>query len=88
MYTYIKMVNKYYKKTKNRFEKKLVMKGTEIFLKTKKRWKKAWDKYKNLSEKEKEKKRHYHCDRDKYLSEEEKQEKVEYMRNYYLAHRK
>ena len=30
----------------------------------------------------------YHCDWNKNLSEEEKQKKVEYMRNYYLAHKK
>ena len=41
----------------------------KIFLKKKKRQKKAQDRYKNLSEEEKEK-------------------KVEFTRNYYLAHTK
>ena len=33
------------------------------------------------------KKHHYHHDQNKNLSEEEKQKKVEYMRNYNLAHK-
>ena len=37
---------------------------------------------------EKEKKHQYHCNRNKNLYEEEKQKKVEYMRNYYVAHKK
>ena len=53
-----------------------------------KRRKKAWDRYKNLSEEEAGKKRQYHRDWNKNLSEEEKQKKVEYMRNYHLAHKK
>ena len=36
LYTYIKMVNKYYQKTKKSFEKKRV-KGNKIFLKEKKK---------------------------------------------------
>ena len=48
------------------------MKGTKMFLKKKK----------------KKKKRQYHQDRNKNLSGEEKQTKAEYMRNYYLAHKK
>ena len=34
------------------------------------------------------KNRQYRCDWNNNLSEEEKQKKVEYMRNYYLAHKK
>ena len=56
--------------------------------KASKRRKKAQDRYKNLSEEEKEKKGQYHRDRNKNLSEEEKQEKAEYMRNYYVARKK
>ena len=48
----------------------------------------AWDRSKNLSEEEKEKKFQYHCEQNKNLFEEQKQKKVEYMRNYYLAHKK
>ena len=44
--------------------------------------KKAHDRYKNLSEEEKEKKPQYDLDRNKNLSEEEIQKKVEYIRNY------
>ena len=43
-------------------------------------------KYQNLSDEEKEKKRHQ--DWNKNLSEEEKQKKVEEMRNHFLAHKK
>ena len=46
------------------------------------------ERYQNLSEEEKERKRQYHRDQTKNLSEEEKQKKTEYMRNYYLAHKK
>ena len=38
--------------------------------------------------KKRKKKHQYHRDRTKNLSEEEKQKKVEYMRNFYLAHKK
>ena len=38
--------------------------------------------------KKKRKKFQHHRDRNKNLSGEEKQKKVEYMRNYYLAHKK
>ena len=48
--------------------------------------KKAWDRYKNFYEEKK--KRQYHWEQNKNLSEEEKQKKVEYMRSYYLAHKK
>ena len=37
--------------------------------------------------KKKKKKRQYHRERNKNLSEEKKQKQVEYMRNYYLAHK-
>ena len=49
--------------------------------------KEARERYQNLSEEEK-KKRQYHRERNKNLSEEENGKKVEYMRNYYLAHKK
>ena len=42
----------------------------------------------NLSEEQNEKKHQYHHEHNKNLSEEQKQEKIEYMRNYYLAHKK
>ena len=66
------------------------MKGTKIFMKKKmkKGNKKPKDRYKNLSEEEKEKKRQYHHDRNTNLSEEEKQNKVQYMRIHFLAHKK
>ena len=88
LYTYIKMVNKYYQKNKEKLKKKHA-KGTKISLrnKNKKDRKKMWDRYKNLSEEETEKKRQYNGDRNKSLSGEEKQKKVEYMRNSYLAHK-
>ena len=45
--------------------------------------KKACERCQNLSEEKKEKTRQYHRDRNKVGYE-----KVEYMRNYYLAHKK
>ena len=51
-------------------------------------WKEACERYQNLSEEEKEKKRQYHRESNKNPSEKEKEKKVEYMRNYYLAHEK
>ena len=65
------------------------MKNIKIFQKKKKTKdkKKTRDRYQNLSE-EKEIKRQYHHERNKNLSEELKQNQVEYMRNYYLAHKK
>ena len=50
--------------------------------------KKAWERYQNLSEEEKQNKTKKARDRYKIFSEEKKQKKVEYMRNYYLAHKK
>ena len=50
--------------------------------------KEARERYQNLSEEEKEKNRQYHCERNKHLSKEEKEKKVDYMKNYYLAHKK
>ena len=41
-----------------------------------------------ILKKKKEKKRQYHCHRNKNLPEEEMQKKVEFMRNYYLTHKK
>ena len=70
------------KNIKKSFEKKHV-KGIKIFLKkekTKGKKKKTGDRYQNLSEEERE------CNKNN--SEEEKGKKVEYMRNYYLAHKK
>ena len=49
--------------------------------------KEARERYQNLSQEEKHKKLQYHRERNKNLSEEEN-EKVEYMRNYYSAHKK
>ena len=70
LHTYIKMVNKYYQKKKEKLRKE------------------ARERYQNFSEEEKEKRRKKAWDRCKNLSEEEKEKKVEYMRNYYLAHKK
>ena len=50
--------------------------------------KEARERYQNLSEEEKEKKHQYHGEHNKKLSEEQKQKQVEFMRNYYLAHKK
>ena len=36
----------------------------------------------------KKKKHQYHREQNKNISEEQKQNKVEYMKNYYLAHNK
>ena len=52
------------------------------------KWKKVQDRYQNFSEEEKEKKPQYHCKHNKHLSDEQKQKKVEYMRKYYLVHKK
>ena len=46
------------------------------------------ERYQDLSEEVKEKKRRYHPDRTKNLSEEEKKKKVGYVRNYYFVHKK
>ena len=76
--------------TKKSFEKKHA-KDIKIFLKKikrKKKIKKAHKKYQNLFEQEKEKKSWYHHERNKNLSEEQKQKLVEYMKYYYLAHKK
>ena len=48
--------------------------------------KKHAKKYQSLSEEEKRQKKAW--DRYQNLSEEEKERKVDYMRNYYLAHKK
>ena len=54
--------------------------------KKEKKQEKGRERYKNLSEEEK--KCQYHRDWNKNLYQEEKQKKVEYMANYYLAHKK
>ena len=88
-YTSIKMVNKSYQKNIEKLWKEARERYQNISEGEKeKRWKKAQDRYKNLSKEEKEKNHQYHCDQNKNLSEEEKQKKVEYMRNYYLSHKK
>ena len=72
MYTYIEMVHKYYEK-KNK----------------EKLQKEARDRDQSLSEEEKEKRPKKAQGRyKKNLFEDEKKRKVEYMRNYYLAHKK
>ena len=55
---------------------------------TKKETQVPWDKkfhegYQNLTEKEKNKKREYGCERYKSLSEDEKQRLVQYRKTYY-----
>ena len=69
---YIKMVNKCYQNHKENIEK---------------RQKKTQDRYQE-EEEEKEEKCQYHRQRNKNLSKEEKEKKVEFMKNYYLAHKK
>ena len=74
------MVNRYYQKHKEKLRKE------------------ARERYQNLSEVEKykrqkkireEKERQLqYRDRNKNLSEEEKEKKIEFTRNYYLAHKK
>ena len=78
------MVNKYYQKTKEAWEK------TKIFLKKKIKngEKKPQTDIKVFLKKKKKKKRQYHRVRHKNLSEEEKKNKVEYMINYYSSHKK
>ena len=49
--------------------------------------KKAREIYQNFTEEDKEKKDQYHCKHNKNLSEEQKQKLVEYIKNYYLAHK-
>ena len=76
------------KNTKKNSGKKHV-KDVKIFEDKKdKGQKKIRDRYQNLSAEEKVKKRQYHHEHSKNLFEEQKQKQVEYMRNYYLAHRK
>ena len=67
------MVNKCYQNHKENIEK---------------RQEKTWDRYQSFSEEQKEEKCQYHRQRNKNLSKEEKEKKVEFMRNYYLAHKK
>ena len=47
------MVNKYYQKKQRNASKRSSGKVPKILLRRKKRQKKAWDRYKNLSEREK-----------------------------------
>ena len=63
------------------------MKESKSFCRRKrKKAKKAQGRYQNLSGEKKN--CQYRCDWNNNLSEEEKRKKVEYMRNYYLAHKK
>ena len=67
------------------------MEDVKIFLKKKRtKSEKRIETNKNLSEKEKEKENKSHChrERNKNLPKEEKEKKIEYMRNYYLVHKK
>ena len=48
----------------------------------------ASEKYQNLSEEEKDKRRKKFRERYQNLPEEQKQKLLEYMKNYYLAHKK
>ena len=59
-----------------------------IYKNTKKSLKKMHVKSTKIFLQEKKKHHQYHCERNKNLSEEEKEKEVEYMRNYYLAHKK
>ena len=62
MYTYIKTVNKYYKKNKEKLQKEARERYQNLFEEKEKMQKNAPDRYKNLSEEEKEKKRQFHRD--------------------------
>ena len=53
-----------------------------------KTWKKAHERYQNLSEEEKDKRQKMVRDRYKNLPKEKKQKLREYMKKYYLAHKK
>ena len=76
-------------KTQGKTLKRSMWKVPKLFWRRKKkRRKKAWDRYENLSKDEKEKKHQYHCKRNKNLCDEEKEKKVDYMRSYYLGHEK
>ena len=50
-------------------------------------WKEALERYQNLSEEEKGKRRKKIWERYQHLSKEQKQKLLEYMRNYYLAYK-
>ena len=81
------MVNNYLRKTKKSFEKKHA-KDIKIFLKRKRGKKKLETDTKIFLKRKNKKKRHYHRERNKNLPDEEKEKKVEYLKNYYLAHKK
>ena len=81
------MTNNYYQKHKEKLKKKHA-KDNKIFLKKKKKCEKRLKKDIIFSKEENEGKRQYHFERNKNLSEEQKQKLVEYVRNYYLAHKK
>ena len=59
-----------------------------LWKKQKKKTSKRSTRNQNLSEEKKDKRCRKAWDRYKSLPEKEKQKKVEYMRNYYLAHKK
>ena len=59
-----------------------------LWKKQKKKTSKRSTRNQNLSEEKKDKRWIKAWDRYKSLPEKEKQKKVEYMRNYYLAHKK
>ena len=83
----IKVTDNYYQKHNEKLQEETHEKYQNLSEEAKnKRWKKVWDRYQNLSEEGKEKKRLHEC--NKNLSEGQKQKQVEFMRNYYSAHKK
>ena len=77
------MTNNYYQKHKEKFSKKHV-KDFKIFLKRKRKGREKGPRKIPQSEEEKER----NCQYDNNLSEDQKQKLVDYMRNYYLTHKK
>ena len=83
------MVNKYDQKHKEKLWKKAHKRCQNLSEEEKeKRHKKAWDRYQNLSEKDKEKSINIIVNIIRIFLKKKKEKKVEYMKNYYLAHKK
>ena len=78
---YIKMINNYYQKHKERLPKEARETNQNVSEEEKdKRRKKARERYQNFTEEEKAKRPQYYLERKKKLPD--------YRRNYYLAHKK
>lgn len=77
----------YYKKNRERLQKRLV-KGIRIFLKKKKMCQYTCEQYSNLSEEGKNEKHHYVCEQYENLSEDEKQRLFEYIKKLFFKMKK